>query len=523
MRVRDRLLNRAAQVVLILALIACNRWEPLQPAVMGAQPTSALPTAAPLQAATQTLPVATSTPSVETGAVLVNQSETGPEPEVAPQEALVEPSPGPDLGVQNAEPAGCFSWEQQQALGVTDMLAYADSLLSFHRPLLSRRLEKVWNGYTRVDSAGGALALDVSDAQNLYLVQDMLNALHVAGFVAWLRNGMSPPGLQILAIPLQGEIAPEWAPYIISYWQGRDTLPDGDETVIPALKLPPCDWMVQQGYTHAVGEAWWPPERAQIPDYAQAADSYQAANALESSKIAQRINWLGSDGLEDASTMCGPLSWAILKDARAFPPGYGGWMQGPIAFWLSDPVHNGRPWSLFPRGDYSVYHFSQPLGKFDFQQWPLYPGDFLYTYSQDDGFDHMLVVTETGADGNVYTITNLLETYPVKKVTIERAVFYNQNDLNIGLARNNWSTDGKNGRTGQAGFDVFRWAWMEKNIQQTPVLYVVRPGDSFGLLAERWKTPARQIAEFNLRRLEDRLVIGEMLVIPVVPLPESNP
>ena len=509
--VGKKLLYRLAQAAVILALVGCGQWAAPQ------MPPTPQATERATESKEPALPP-TSTPRAIIVEKPVEIETPTPTPQVEPVETATVPPAAPGPVEQSALPAGCLSWERQEPLDLAGMLAYADSLLHFTRPLPARQMERAWNGYTRSWIGSGALALDMADIQNLYLAQEALNALQVAGFVTWLRDGRNDGGLQILAIPLEGEIMPEWAPYIISYWQGRDTLPEGDETVIPALKLPPCAWAVQQGYTQAAGQEWWPPERTQIPNYAQAADSYQAANAWEALKIAERINWLGAGSVEDASNMCGPLSWSILADAQSWPLGYGGWATGPKSFWLSDPVRNGRPWSLFARDDYRVYHFAEPLGKFDFQQWPLYPGDFLYTYSRD-GFDHMLVVTEVDADGNVYTVTNLIKKYPSRKITIERAVLYHPRDLSVGLARNDWAIDGQNGRTGNDGFDVFRWAWMEKNIQQAPALYITRPGDTFELLAERWRTPAQMIAEFNLRQVGDGLVVGETLLIPAIPLP----
>ncbi len=494
-----------------MALIACNQWLVL-PA-----PTPASQVEVTLQI-TPTREPPISAPIAQGGQVTATASSPVP---ALTLEAVPESAAGVSLEpFEMGEPAGCLSAEDQAARSQVDqMLAYAGSLANFSRSLSDRQASQVWNGYTRqYQTAGsGAVALDVTDVQNLYQVQNMMNALQVAGFVTWLREGQNLGGLQILAVPLVGELPAEWSPYVLAYWQSRDSLPEGDAAVLSALKLPPCAWMVQSGYAPEVGQEWWPEERTQVPDYASAAESYQAANGWEAAKIAERINWLGLSEPEGASTMCGPLSWAILNDAQAFPPGFGAWSKGPKMFWLADPRKDGRPWSLFPRDDYTVYRFSEALGKFDFQQWPLYPGDFLYTYSKDNGFDHMLVVTEIDSQGNVYSVTNLIRVYPSKKVTIERAVLYNTHDLSVGLFRNDWNVDGLNGRTGHDGFDVFRPAWMVKDIQQAPILYEVKPGDTFGLIAERWKIPALDIAQTNQRKLGDRLEVGENLIIPPRP------
>jgi hypothetical protein len=211
--------------------------------------------------------------------------------------------------------------------------------------------------------------------------------------------------------------------------------------------------------------------------------------------------------------MCGPLSWSILHDAGAFPPGTGGWSQGSGTFWLAKPSTNGRPWSLFPPGTYRVYHFDEPLSQFNFDAWPLYPGDFLYTYSEKDGFDHMLVITEVDKTGNFFTVTNLVQEGEVQTMTIELALLASRTDPTAGLARNEWR-DRSKGRTGHAGFDVFRWDWMEKDILQQEADYTVLPGDTLGLIALRWKTPADHIAGYNGLAPNAGLLVGQVIHIP---------
>lgn len=451
-----------------------------------------------------------------------------PQPESARPQDTPQPGPPPipesptqevSVDVPAGEPAGCLNAETQAALGgPMGMLAYADSLLSLKVPLAERMAGSVWNASTGEHdfSRRGAYPLVVDDVQNEYWIQTIMNALQTAGFITWLRSG---PGdsMHILAIPLYGlePMQPEfaWAPYVSTYWQDRFARPAHDSTVIPALKLPPCRWMIEQGYAPAVRTGWW---AASVgwPDYTWAAGAYAAGDTPSASRMAQQINWLGEGGMEAPNTMCGPLSWAIMNDVGAFPPGIGGWSKGGIAFWLAKPLTNGRPWSLFPPGTHIVHHFSQPIGKFDFSAFPLYPGDFLYLYSKKDGFDHMLVVTEVDAEGNVYTMTNLVKVYPEEKTTIERVVLYNAYDPAVGILRNAWAKDGRNGRTGHDGFDVFRWAWMEKDITRQPAAYTVQVGDTLGLIAERWKTPAHVIAEYNGLQVDAPLAIDQSLSIP---------
>ncbi len=429
-----------------------------------------------------------------------------------------------DVPASAGEPAGCLPAEQQVGLSSIDaMLAYADTLLSPGRSLTARRLDFIWNAYTAekmyagsASDSFGIASLDVSDVQDRTHIQAMLNALQTAGFVTWLRDGGS--GLSILTVPLRDAaiLHSAWGPYVQAYWQSRTSLPDKDSQVIPALKLPPCRWMVQDGFAPAVTSAWWLDGKNLRPDYARAAEPYLAPTSADAYRVAQSIDWLGPQQLEGPNTMCGPLVWSIMHDAGAFPPDLGNWSSGSKTFWIANPRVDGRPWSLFPSDLFHLYHFSEPVGSFDFNQFPLYPGDFLYLYSKKDGFDHMLLVSEVDAQGNVYSVSNLVEVSPQQKLSVERVILYNANDRAVGMMRNQWNLDGINGRTGHDGFDVFRWAWFEKDLSGQPVDYTVRPGDTFGLIAERWKTPADEIARYNGKYIEDDLEVGEMLQIPPV-------
>ncbi len=422
----------------------------------------------------------------------------------------------------SGEPAGCISADEAlRALSVEERLARASQLLGFSQSLSTRVLENIWNPYTGqyYSYAGDVLGVKVSDVQNKHFIQKMMNALQVSGFITWLRGENAKQGqMHILAIPL-GQydwLNSDWAPYVQAYWQGDHSLPSGDPSVIEVLKTPPCKWMVEQGLApQAAGKYLDGPSfvSTSMPDYAYAAVAYLADSSRTASAVASRIGWLGEEGLEGPNTMCGPLVWAILNDAGAFPPGWGAWSEGPIAFWLAMPRKNGRPWSLFPSETYHLYQFKTPLSKFDFSQFPLYPGDFLYTYSERVGFDHMLVITEVDDKGNVYTVTNVVQVSPEKSTTIERVLVLNVNDPTAGIARNQWAKDGINGRTGHDGFDVFRWVWADKDLHGEAARYTVQVGDTMQRVSMFWKTPAEQIARYNGIE-EDALFVGQELYIP---------
>ena len=143
--------------------------------------------------------------------------------------------------------------------------------------------------------------------------------------------------------------------------------------------------------------------------------------------------------------------------------------------------------------------------------------------SEGDGFDHMFMITEVDAAGNVYTVTNLIQMIPKTETTIERVLLLNLHDLTTGLARQGWYLDRKNGRTGHNGFDVFRWAWAEKDRLGEPVRYTVQPGDTLGLIAERWKTPSAWIARYNTLEVGEALTVNQVIQIPPNPPVPNHP
>lgn len=490
-------ITAAVIVLAALFLLNCNTWTPLPQ-----QPDApVLQTAIPTQIAG------------------LQSNATVPAPFIVPTLTDTPASPGAAIPVYAGagEPAGCLSADEQAGMRSSQMLAYAERLAGLPQSLSHRKLSDSWNNYAGRNMAGteGVISLGVDNVENKYLVQRLMNALQVAGYVTWLRR---TPYQQehILAIPLADPavLQSSWAPYIQAYWESRASAPSGDPYTLPALKLPPCAWMVSRGFAPQVDASWWAADPTGWPDYAAPAAAFLADTSRDATRIARQINWLGNGGLEAPDGMCGPLSWEILNAAGVFPPGWGGWREGPRAFWLAKPTLNGRPWNLFPADQYQVNRFSQPLGSFDFSTFPLYPGDFLYTYSRLDGFDHMLVVTEVDGSGNVYTVTNLIQEEPEKKVSIQRVLLLNLHDPAVGIARNQWARDRVNGRTGHAGFDVFRWAWMQKDIDGQPASYIVQPGDTPGLIAARWRTPVTRIAEYNGIKSDSPLTVGQVLRIP---------
>lgn len=414
------------------------------------------------------------------------------------------------------EPAGCRSSQEQFNGTPAEWLNYADSWLGWARPFAKRALLRVWNPQKQEmrPSGDGVYAFDVADVHPRYLIQKALNALHVAGFAAWLRHN-SQGGLEILAVPFTSQaLEGEWGEYLLAYWQSPHSLPEMDDRVIPTMKLTPCRWMVESGMAPALPAGTMEQAHWEMPDWATAAQAYLAETTEQAYQVAFRINWLGDGDNEGPRTMCGPLAWSILCDSQSFPPGYGDWSEGPKTFWLPKPSVNGRPWSLFPPETFLVRRFNEPAGTFDFGQFPLAAGDVLYLYGKGDGFDHVVLVSGVDESGNVYAVTNRVWVKPALRFAIERVVLYNFYDSTVGILRNEWANDRVNGRTGHGGFEVFRWRWRQKQLDGQPVQTLVEVGDTLPLLAMKWRTPPEQIAAANGLTYEANLTVGRTLQIP---------
>lgn len=418
------------------------------------------------------------------------------------------------------EPAGCLSAQKQAGRTPDEMLAYAESLLQPALALKPRLINIVWNSAAQGTLKPGPLVrvMAVEDIPDGYRLQEILNALHVAGFAAWLRRAPHMP-LHILAVSLQDRAVLDspWKEYVNAYWAGPLTRPAGDEGVLQALKLTPCRWMVSTGMAPRLPAGSLEAAQWRRPDYALAAKDYLAADSQAAYQVSYRIDWLENGNNESPTTMCGPLTWAILHQSGAFPPGYGGWSQSAKSFWLPRPDINGRPWSLFRPDSYILKVFHEPLGKFDFERYPLQPGDVLYTYSGGDGFDHVLVISEVDGQGGRSTVTNIILHYPKEDYSIQRVLAYSSADPAAGIFRNQWANDRRNGRTGDKGFEVFRWAWSQKDLSGKAAQTTVQPGDTLALVAARWKTPPELIAQANQLTLNNSLTLGQVLLIPPNP------
>jgi hypothetical protein len=204
--------------------------------------------------------------------------------------------------------------------------------------------------------------------------------------------------------------------------------------------------LLERGYLSQAG----PLSLEQQFDVYSSSLKYVHSNTEESRLIGEQINGIGYGS---PSNICGPLSIAILQDVGLIDSNL-----DPHTYWLL----NADVWDdrrllakAFPPDQYENTRVKIKLNKVDWNETPLYPGDFLYIYAGYGGnFEHMLVVDRVDADGSAYAVTN--HKTP-NGFIISEVLLYNPADSNVGMfpvwtARANAET----GSTGFAGFEVWR-------------------------------------------------------------------
>jgi hypothetical protein len=169
--------------------------------------------------------------------------------------------------------------------------------------------------------------------------------------------------------------------------------------------------------------------------------------------VRDHINYLQSNA-EDPSLACGPISAAILRDAGLLPPD-----TDVHGFWLLDPRTRTSQIILetyFPPEHYQWYEFDVSTTEFDFQAFPLLPGDFIYLYAGSHGtFEHIITVTRVDEAGRAYTVSNL---HTEEGFVIRELMLYDPNQPGVGQFYDwmNRELNGMLGMTGDGGFDLWR-------------------------------------------------------------------
>ncbi|MFA5612808.1 MAG: hypothetical protein WDA04_08140 [Anaerolineaceae bacterium] len=154
-------------------------------------------------------------------------------------------------------------------------------------------------------------------------------------------------------------------------------------------------------------------EQAEIRIY-NASLAYVANTPKKALEVARSINFTEGP-YESPDNMCGPLTVAIMRDSGYLPP-----EADPHGMWLLCPrddnpeCHGLRilERTFFPPEQYDYIRVRESVGRYDWRNNPLQPGDWLYLFllkgvSNYTGFDHMIVVTRVDEQARAYTVTNV--------------------------------------------------------------------------------------------------------------------
>jgi hypothetical protein len=185
-----------------------------------------------------------------------------------------------------------------------------------------------------------------------------------------------------------------------------------------------------------------------------AAAKYIAPTEADAIKVARLLGFIGDNAMPQ--TVCGPLSIRILQDSGLLDPAV------PLLdFYYLNPRPGEDQWRLekvFPRDSYEWIILPEPINKIDYQQHPLYPGDFVYLFAGDSGsFEHMLVVTRVDDEGRAYSVTNINS---AAGVVIQDVMLYDPSESGKGQFYT-W-TDWEMRTIGRTGFGGM-WIWRHKS------------------------------------------------------------
>lgn len=199
----------------------------------------------------------------------------------------------------------------------------------------------------------------------------------------------------------------------------------------------------------------------------RASQKYIATTAEEADKVAKRIAFLDGKN-ESASLACGPISIAILKDAKLLPA-----EASVRKIWLLCPRDRADCSGLktlqreyFPPAEYDYWRIDESVRTYDFKSNPLQAGDWLYLYANCNGYDHMLVVTRVDGDGVAYTVTNINRG---NGYIIVEAPLYDPNQPGKGLFYE--LTDRSRGNLGMSGNGGFLLVRRKTNPSPFPIDY----------------------------------------------------
>jgi hypothetical protein len=191
---------------------------------------------------------------------------------------------------------------------------------------------------------------------------------------------------------------------------------------------------------------------AQLERLQAAALKFQAGTPTEALQVAQALRYLV--GGEHPSTMGGPLSVEILRQAgfiNAYVDLHDFWMLNPRL-----PEDIAILETIFPRSHYLWYLYQETVRDFDFGQFPLQAGDFLYLFAGEAGtFEQMCTVSRVDSAGRPYSVINI---NTPDGFTIQEVMLYDPAQPGSGQFAA-WTNRGSiltTGATGFGGFQLWR-------------------------------------------------------------------
>jgi hypothetical protein len=257
-------------------------------------------------------------------------------------------------------PAGCATTNPN--LSSAEMLANVQTALGSEYDLSARRERYLWNGSQMVDASNDPFVYEFqfNEFQHplTYRGDKVATIFLTHGFVVWFR--VYRGAFRLMAVPMtNGVMDSAWAGYISAYWQ--DNALPADEFIYPVMKKLPCHWVVDAGYVsneslHQMFDLNW-----HVPDYMSAGQAYLASNCEEAHRISQE-----KIGYWDATSVCGPLAWTMMRDANGFPYRIGSWYASPAAFINANPKWNAQPWGTFDPETFSTHASREPSARLRF-------------------------------------------------------------------------------------------------------------------------------------------------------------
>lgn len=411
-----------------------------------------------------------------------------------------------------ANPAGC---SPTQSLTPDQMLANVQNAIGDEYNLAERRQLYIWNGelssMVNVTNDPFVYEFIFNEFQHplTYRGDKIATIFMTQGFVVWFREYSD--SFRLTAIPMSdGVLQSSWASYVTSYWQPGGA--PNDEKIYPVMKKLPCHWVIDAGYVSnetvsAMFDLDW-----HMPDYLSAGRQYLANTCEEAYRISQE-----KIGYWDATSMCGPLAWTIMRDVNAFPYRIGSWTS-PLTFTRVNPRWDGQPWGSFDPETFTLIRTNEAMPGYDFQtKGDLYTGDIVYSYATlyvtPGYFDHIFVVAGIDENNTRLAVSNMVRNSPYEDCSIEEIALYTSGDTQNGIINYEWNGNGF-GKTGTTGFDVFRWNWITYHKNGQAMQYTVRWGETLETIAFDWKISPESIMTVNQLAGDVQLTPDQIITLP---------